>query len=299
MHETNAAATGSAAVGLDLTAELETGAIRSALGATEWSLHGRRNRIFVLISGNGSVTLEDGAAPLAGPCLVWVPTGKPALLSLKAGARGAWLAIGDAALAQVAVPGNIAEDLRRLARRPQLGTRIKAQPAERMAGLLSAIESELVEAGAGSHEMIRHQLVIVCILLWRLSDLVPADPQPTPRTIVANFLTLVDMHLRSHWSVPDYARYLGVSTDRLNSAVQRATGRAPLALIHARLMIEARQMLESSGLQIAEIASLLGFEDAAYFSRFFKRLSGKSPRRHRTDFVKAQAQGSSSFAAWP
>lgn len=291
--------TGSAPIRLDLTSELESQAIQSSLGTAQWTLHGRRNRIFILVSGSGTIRFEEEETALASPCLVWVPTGKPAVLTLNAGSRGAWLAIGDAALGQVALPGNIAEDMRRLAARAQLGTRIEPRVARQLADLMSTIETELLDASPGAQEMIRHQLVVVCILLWRVSDLVPLDPQPAPRTIVGNFLQLVDMQMRNHWSVADYARYLGVSTDRLNSAVQRATGRAPLTLIHARLMTEARQMLESSGMQISEIAEFLGFEDPAYFSRFFKRLSGKSPRRYRADFTQSQTRISGSFAAWP
>src|SRR5690606_30635381 len=139
------------------------------------------------------------------------------------------------------------------------------------------MEGELRDNLAGAEEMVRHQLAIVSILLWRNSELGATTRHPAPRALVSGFLNLVDQQMRQHWSVADYARYLGVSIDRLNTAILRATGQTPLALIHARLMAEARQMLENSGMHIAEIAVSLGFEDPAYFSRFFKRLSGRSP----------------------
>lgn len=81
------------------------------------------------------------------------------------------------------------------------------------------------------------------------------------------------------------ASYLGVSVDRLTGAVQRATGQSPLGLIHARLFTEARQMLENSGLQIAEIPVHLGFDDPAYFpvssigSAESRRAHGKQSHR--------------------
>ncbi|MVT00088.1 helix-turn-helix domain-containing protein [Devosia sp. L53-10-65] len=122
---------------------------------------------------------------------------------------------------------------------------------------------------------------------------------PAPRTMVSNFLTMVDQQMRSHWTVAHYARYLGLSVDRLTSAVQRATGQMPLALIHARIIAEARQMIENSGLQIAEISAHLGFDDPAYFSRFFKRLGGKSPRQYRQEAAMGQVRDDGSYAAWP
>lgn len=284
---------------LDLTQEVESQSIASTLDTTQWTLMGRRNRIFVLVSGTGEINYQGETAVLQAPTLVWVPTGKPAQLKLYAGSRGAWLAISDAALGQVALPGNIAEDIRRLSQRPQLGTRIEREVSTRLTTLISIMEAELRENRAGAQEMVRHQLAIVSILLWRTSELITSAPQPAPRTVVSNFLHLVDQQMRRHWSVGDYARYLGVSIDRLNSAVQRATGQTPLALIHARLMTEARQMLENSGMHIAEIALSLGFEDPAYFSRFFKRLSGKSPRQYRTESARNQVRHAGSFAAWP
>ncbi|MEQ8166273.1 MAG: AraC family transcriptional regulator, partial [Alphaproteobacteria bacterium] len=193
-------------VRLDLAQEVESQSIASTLDTTQWTLHGRRNRVFILVAGNGIIQHRGEDIGLQAPSLVWVPTGQPAVLTLNAGSRGAWLAISDAALSQVALPGNIGDDLRRISARPQLGTRVERHVANRLATLIGTIEDELREGPAGSQEMVRHQLAIVSILLWRNSDLVPNDPQPAPRTVVANFLHLVDQQMRSHWSVADYAR---------------------------------------------------------------------------------------------
>ncbi|MBO6901234.1 MAG: helix-turn-helix domain-containing protein [Rhizobiaceae bacterium] len=284
---------------LDLASELEAQAIQSPLDRAEWTLHGRRNRIFVLQSGGGKVSHSGEDTTLAAPCLVWIPEGNMALLTLHAGARGAWMALSTAAMGEIPLPAHVAQELGRLADQTRLGTKLENRTARRLCEMLATMEYELREREPGAHDMIRHLLALIGVLLWRSSDLVPSDPQPAPRVIVGNFLQMIDLQMRQHWSVADYARYLGVSTDRLNTAVQRATGRTPLAVIHARLTLAACQMLESSGLQISEIASLLGFEDAAYFSRFFKRMAGKSPRQYRTAAAQRQLPMTNSFAAWP
>lgn len=284
---------------IELARELDGQVIATTLDTTRWTLPGEQNCVFVLIAGSGAVTMASEATPLTAPNLIWIPAGQRAELMLLAGARGAWLTMSDAALAQVALPGHIAEDMRRFATRPQLGTRIERDVAARLATLFTLMTEELRASAAGSEDMVRHQLAIVALLLWRTSDLAPSTARPAPRTIVSNFLSMVDQQMRSHWSVANYARYLGVSVDRLTSAVQRATGQTPLMLIHARLYAEARQMMENSGLQIAEIATHLGFDDPAYFSRFFKRLSGKSPRQYRLDAAMNQVRDGGSYAAWP
>lgn len=284
---------------IELTRELDGQVIATTLDTARWTLPGERNCVFVLISGSGTVTTGGEATPLQAPNLIWIPASQRAELMLVAGSRGAWLTMSDAALGQIALPGHIAEDMRRFAGRPQLGTRIERDVAARLATLFTLMTEELRAGAAGSAEMVRHQLAIVAILLWRTSDLAPGTARPAPRTIVSNFLSMVDQQMRSHWSVANYARFLGVSVDRLTSAVQRATGQTPLMLIHARLFAEARQMTENSGLQIAEISAHLGFDDPAYFSRFFKRLSGKSPRQYRLEAAVNQVRDGGSYAAWP
>ena len=284
---------------VDLARELDGQVIATTLDTARWTLPGGQNCVFVLSSGAGTVTTQGESTPLQAPNLIWIPANQRAELMLQAGARGAWLSISDIALGQIALPGNIAEDMRRFAARPQLGTRIERDVAARLATLFALMTEELRFNASGSQDMVRHQLAIVAILLWRTSDLAPSTARPAPRTIVSNFLTMVDQQMRSHWTVAHYARYLGVSVDRLTSAVQRATGQTPLALIHARLFAEARQMIENSGLQIAEISAHLGFDDPAYFSRFFKRLGGKSPRQYRQEAAMSQVRDGGSYAAWP
>lgn len=284
---------------LDLSREVDGQNIATTLDVTGWSLPEGRNRIFVLVSGSGEVIVPGETAALQAPALIWVPASLKAELVLVAGSRGGWLAVSDAAMAQIALPGNIAEDLRRLATRPQLGTRIEREVAARLVTLMTLMADELRHNQSGAQDMVRHQLAIVAILLWRTSDMAAGAAKPAPRTIVTNFLHMVDQQMRSHWSVADYARYLGVSIDRLTSAVQRATGQSPLTLIHARLFAEARQMLETSGMQISEISTHLGFDDPAYFSRFFRRLSGRSPRQYRAETMRAQTRDAGSYAAWP
>lgn len=54
-----------------------------------------------------------------------------------------------------------------------------------------------------------------------------------------------------------------------------------LELLHERRLLEARRLLAYSQLPIAQIAHQLGYEDPAYFSRFFQRRVGVSPSWYR------------------
>jgi AraC family transcriptional activator of pobA len=92
---------------------------------------------------------------------------------------------------------------------------------------------------------------------------------------------LVEAHYRTQLSVADYARTLSVSTERLRLACVRSTGSAPLALLNARRLLEAKRNLLYTNMSVTLIAETCGFTDPAYFSRFFARSTGASPRSYR------------------
>jgi AraC-like DNA-binding protein len=47
------------------------------------------------------------------------------------------------------------------------------------------------------------------------------------------------------------------------------------------VILEAKRLLAHSGAQVAQVATQLGFEDPAYFSRCFKKHTGRTPLEFR------------------
>lgn len=68
-----------------------------------------------------------------------------------------------------------------------------------------------------------------------------------------------------------------ISLKVLNQAVKEYTGIPCGEYIRSKTIIEAKRLLSYTGMNSNEIATNLGFEDAAYFSRFFKRETGFTP----------------------
>lgn len=81
--------------------------------------------------------------------------------------------------------------------------------------------------------------------------------------------------------VAEYAKRLCVSHERLRQACLRMTGSTPLELLNARRLLEAKRCLLYTSMSVSVIAEYCGFEDPAYFSRFFTRATGQSPLRYR------------------
>ena len=74
---------------------------------------------------------------------------------------------------------------------------------------------------------------------------------------------------------------LALSQARLNRLCKSFAGKGAGELIQDRLALEAQRHLIYTSASASMIAYELGFQDPAYFSRFFKRRTGMAPRRFR------------------
>ena len=100
------------------------------------------------------------------------------------------------------------------------------------------------------------------------------------------FCTLLEDHFALPWAVSDYAERVGISAPHLTRICKAELGSPPNDLVRQRRMLEARRLLEYTGLSISEIANRCGFRDAAFFSRTFKSSQGISPKQYRTTVDK-------------
>lgn len=285
-----------------LAQDVEVTDIAGSLSAAEWDFSAAKARLgahgFVLASGHGTVRLGSTASTIEAPCITWLPSGVTGSVRLDAGARGVTMTVSDAALGRVVPASSIAGPLRQAIDRPLLGIRIDAAAARATIRDLEDIRREALDELPGMREAIMSRLCLVLIAFWRLGG-VAAQPQASPRVLVQGFIQLVELNARAQWRVADYAHAMGISTDRLTSAIRRATGQSPLELVHSRLLEDAESLLERSALQVSEIADALGFRDAGYFNRFFSRLKGISPGRYRQQMQRLRAGRDGSYAAWP
>ena len=64
----------------------------------------------------------------------------------------------------------------------------------------------------------------------------------------------------------------------------KATGLTPLNYVHALRLEEAKQMLETTDLSVEAIANEVGYEDASFFGRLFRRSVALTPAQYRQRF---------------
>jgi AraC-like DNA-binding protein len=104
--------------------------------------------------------------------------------------------------------------------------------------------------------------------------------------LMRNFLSLVEENFLTETKVIDYASKLYISAGHLNDVVKEMTGTNAKTLIDERRVLEAKRLLFWTQLPIREVGWKIGFEDPAYFTRFFKKHTGKLPAAFQRDIQK-------------
>ena len=263
-----------------------------------------RCRAFFVIHGRATYSEgDDTNVALTGPVLVWLPRSAAGEFRLLAGSDGATLSVAEDFVWRIVGDSPVGAHLRPLL------DRMVIAPAERIAPHLAelgmhftALVRESREQAPGASAMIALHLGLVLLHLWRAGGLEASarGQRGSGATTAQRFRQLAELHYRENLGIDDYARLLGVTRAHLHDACLRSTGRTPLGIVHDRLLAEAKLRLEQTELAVEQIGYGLGFRDAAYFNRFFKRLAGQSPGAFRQAASAVRpASEQPSFAAWP
>lgn len=94
------------------------------------------------------------------------------------------------------------------------------------------------------------------------------------------FKLAVETQLTEHHDVQHIADGLALTSNTLYGIVKEFGGVSPKEWITNRLMLEAQRKLQYSNISVKELAYELGFNDPGYFSRLFKKSTGKSVSRY-------------------
>lgn len=150
--------------------------------------------------------------------------------------------------------------------------------------LFESIDREYAEHAPGRDLML--QSLLNMLLVWlsrRALEQSRAEASQQDRGVehVHAFSRLLEQDFREHHPIEHYAAALGISAAHLNALCRRLAGQSALQMIHQRLLLEAKRNLVYTAMTIQQVSDSLGFSEPAYFSRFFKRYAGVSPRAFR------------------
>lgn len=96
-----------------------------------------------------------------------------------------------------------------------------------------------------------------------------------------NFKQLVEKYYIEQHMIAFYSDNLGIQSRLLNDLTKKFAGKKASDILSERLILQAKRELYHNTMTVKEIAYYLGFEDPAYFTRFFKKNAGVSPLEYK------------------
>ena len=102
------------------------------------------------------------------------------------------------------------------------------------------------------------------------------------RELFKKFQSHIAENFQRVHDVAGYAAMVNLSAGHFSELVKEQSGKTAIQHIHERLLLEAKRLLFHTETSVKEIAFQLGFEDASYFNRFFKRLTASTPAEFRS-----------------
>ena len=114
--------------------------------------------------------------------------------------------------------------------------------------------------------------------------------------ITADFFKLLDEHIRDILSgkvqqmyhIKDFAALLYIHPTHFSNTIKLTTGKSPCDFLDDRVTMEAKRMLQDTTVPVADICYKLTFNEPTNFTKFFKAMTGMTPRQYRKQLSESE-----------
>lgn len=248
-------------------------------------VHGAFIQILYLESGSVQAQIGNHIHKATAPCLIVVPAQTIHSFHFSPDVNGPVITAGQQfleSMAAVAMPA-----LQQVIRTPlviEVDSTMQHVRALRSLALEVEREWKTFATGQSAAGMALIMALLVQVARIRRHASPQAELPGYSRKVaqIEKFRTLIDAHFKDKASVAFYAGKIGVTSGQLTRICREVLDRSALDLINARVISEAERDLIYTVQPVKQIAAFLGFDDEAYFSRFFRKHTGMSPRDFRT-----------------
>lgn len=165
--------------------------------------------------------------------------------------------------------------------------KLSNQDEKKISLLTSFIESEILTKNNYYKEQVYHYFQNILFQIERLRRLdgnVNIDSNPSHK-LAAEFKRLVFQEIESSHNIDYFANRLGTNTKTLTEVSKNILLDTPANIIKHSKLLEAKRMLSNHNISIKEIAYGLGFDDPTYFTKYFKKGTGYTPKQFQMEFL--------------
>ena len=149
--------------------------------------------------------------------------------------------------------------------------------------ILEHLIDEFQQQETAQYDMLQAYLKQFIILSVRVKKGNYSIKDDTETKLFKDFSTLVDLNFKKEHSVTYYGERLGLSPKSITKHFQKIGVNTPSDYIKNRIVLEAKRQLIYSDHSVKQIAYDLGFNDPAYFTRFFTKAATISPLQFKKD----------------
>lgn len=101
--------------------------------------------------------------------------------------------------------------------------------------------------------------------------------------LVDSFVKLVQTNFKRHRGLDFYADKLCITPKYMSTVIKQTSGKTAGDWIDDYILLEAKALLKSTNMTIQQISDELNFPSQSFFGKYFKRLTGVSPKEYRKD----------------
>ena len=103
--------------------------------------------------------------------------------------------------------------------------------------------------------------------------------------IIVKIKRYIRNNLKSKLTLSEIARHVGYSPNHCDTIFKKETGDSIINYLISERVSEAKRLLDEGVLSLRNIAEGVGFEDYNYFSRTFKKFTGKTPTEYKSSNI--------------
>lgn len=261
----------------DLENRLALSAVHQPTAATRWKtecLHSHSTpRLLIITKGQGRVTVAGLTSGYGPNNVIFIPAHTLYSYEISPTVFGYMLTIPSA------MAGDWPEE--------PVHMRLRDVIAQKeLISHVDSLERELKSDKEGHNRAALYLLGILSVFIERqLTDHPPKDTMARAATtsarLVAAYTDLVERDFASGKGVSNYAASLGVTPTHLTRCCNQACGKSAISVLQDRILFEARALLQTTKMPVKDIATLLGFSSAAYFTRSFQGETKQTPSAFR------------------
>ncbi len=246
-------------------------------------IHRLLYQIFIVESGKGNVIFENKVIVFNSPAIICIPENSQHGFVFESNIRGFVVTFSSSILDKICQNSpSLQWEFNQI---KVLEADIQLAELTKIKFLIDLLKSEIDDTKLEKKVMLLAILSILLTSIFRLSpnkNTAGIEQKNRRLAIFNSFRKSIIQSRNPQKTIIEYATEQKITALHLNKVCKEVTEKTASNTVNDYFLLEAQKYLTQTDFTISEIAYQLNFNDAAYFSRLFKKEVGVSPKMYRS-----------------